>query len=286
MIPLLDTHQHLVYRNVAGYGWTQGIPPLAEGDFTLEDYAGLTKDAGIGGSLFMETGVDDDDYQAETRYVSGLAGDSASGIAGIIASIRPESDDGFDAWLEESAGLGAVAYRRILHVVDDAMSQSETFRRNVGKIGAAGKVFDVCFLARQLPIALDFAKACENTTLVLDHCGVPDIAGGGLDPWRADMTALGKLPNVHCKLSGIMAYCAPGEASLEAIRPYVDHVLESFGPDRMVWGSDWPVVNLANGLQDWIAVTRAILGELSADEAASIAHGSAETVYKVRLQGR
>ena len=125
MIPLLDTHQHLIYREKVGYGWTTGIPALAAGDFTLSDYAGLTGDAGIGGTLFMETGVDDADYQAETRFVHGLSKGPGSGVVGIIASIRPESEDGFDAWLEESAALGVAGYRRILHVVDDAMSESE-----------------------------------------------------------------------------------------------------------------------------------------------------------------
>ena len=283
MIPLLDTHQHLVYRDQAGYGWTHDIPQLAKGDFTVADYAGLTKDAGIGGTLFMETGVDDADYQAETRFVNGLAGDPSNRIAGLIASIRPEEDEGFDAWLDETLGMGVVGYRRILHVVDDAMSQSEGYRRNVREIGDAGKTFDMCFLARQLPIGLEFASACDNTRLVLDHCGVPDIAGGGLDPWRADMKALSELPNVTCKLSGILAYCAPGEATLDAIRPYVDHVLTCFGPERMVWGSDWPVVDMANGLPDWIAVTRAILDELSEDEAAAIAHRTAERAYQVSL---
>lgn len=283
MIPLLDTHQHLIYREKVGYGWTTGIPALAAGDFTLSDYAGLTRDAGIGGTLFMETGVDDADYQAEARFVHGLSKDPGSGVVGIIASIRPESEDGFDAWLEESAALGVAGYRRILHVVDDAMSESDVFRGNVRKIGAAGKTFDMCFLARQLPVARAFAAACDNTRLVLDHCGVPDVAGGALDPWRADMAALAEIPNVTCKLSGIMAYCAPGEASLDTIRPYVDHVLETFGPSRIVWGSDWPVIDLANGLADWIAVTRTILGDLSDDEAAAIAHRNAEAVYGVRL---
>ena len=102
MIPLLDTHQHLIYREKVGYGWTTGIPALAAGDFTLSDYAGLTRDAGIGGTLFMETGVDDADYQAETRFVHGLSKDPGSGVVGIIASIRPESEDGFDAWLTPS----------------------------------------------------------------------------------------------------------------------------------------------------------------------------------------
>ena len=283
MIPLLDTHQHLIYRDRIGYGWTNGIPALESGDFTLEDYQGITRDAGIGGSLFMETGVDDGDYQAETRLVHELAQDPARGVVGLIASIRPESDDGFEAWLEESIGLGAVGYRRILHVVDDAMSQTETFRRNVRRIGAAGKVFDMCFLARQLPIALDFARACDNTALVLDHCGVPDIAGGGLDPWRTDMTALANLPNTMCKLSGILAYCAPEDVSLAAIRPYVDHILDVFGPGRIVWGSDWPVVNMAKGLPDWIGVTREILGALTEEEATAIANGTAQAVYGVKL---
>lgn len=287
MIPLLDTHQHLIYRGEAGYGWTKDIPPLAEGDFSLDDYAGLVAGAGVGGSLFMEAGVDDADYRGETRFVHALMGIAKNRVVGIVASIRPETDDGFDAWLEESADLGVVGYRRILHVVDDGMSQSATFRRNVRRLGDAGKAFDMCFLARQLPIAVELARACDNTTLVLDHCGVPDIAGSGLDPWRSHITALAALPNVVCKLSGIMAYCAPGKASLSAIGPYVDQVLESFGPNRIVWGSDWPVVNLAMGLTEWIAVIRVILNGLSADEAAAIAHRTAEATYKVTLpEGR
>ncbi|MBO6900455.1 MAG: amidohydrolase [Rhizobiaceae bacterium] len=284
MLPLLDTHMHLVYRDQAGYGWTKGIAPLAEGDFTLDNYAEAAADTGIGSTIFMETGVDDADYQAETRFVHGLSRNSANGVAGIVASIRPESDEGFDAWLDETLDLGVAGYRRILHVVADDMSQSDTFRRNVRRIGDAGRSFDMCFLARQLPIALEFAKACDNTQLVLDHCGVPDIAGGGLDPWRSDIAALAELPHVTCKLSGISAYCAPGEASKEAVGPYVDHVLECFGPQRIVWGSDWPVVNLGSGLKRWAETTRAILDTLSAGEAAAIAHRTAERVYGVSLR--
>ncbi len=283
MIPLLDTHQHLFYRDVAGYGWADGIPPLAEGDFTLNDYAGLVKGLGVGGTLFMETGVDDADYQAETRHVHGLAQEPGSGIRGLIASIRPEEDDGFDAWLDETGAMGVAGYRRILHVMPDDLSEGDTFRRNVRRIGETGRVFDMCFLARQLPLTTALAAACANTRLVLNHCGVPDIAGGGLDPWRADMTALAEMPNVTCKLSGLMAYCAPDAMTAEAIAPYVDHVLEVFGPNRMVWGSDWPVVNLAKGLPEWIAVTRGILDKLTADEATAIAHGTAERVYRVKL---
>ena len=284
MISLLDTHQHLVYREKASYGWTKDIPPLAEGNFTLDDYKTLTEGLGIGGTLFMETGVDDPDYQQETRFVKSLADNSDNGMIGLISSIRPESDEAFETWLEETIEMGVAGYRRILHVMPDDTSQSDIFRKNVRKIGVSGKTFDICFLPGQLPIACELAKACENTKLILNHCGVPDIAGNGLDPWRQDIKALAQIPNVICKLSGLMAYCAPGASSLETIEPYVDHVLNCFGPNRMVWGSDWPVVNLAKGLPEWIAVTRKILGKLSVDEASSIAYGTAQIVYKVKIQ--
>ena len=284
MISLLDTHQHLVYREKASYGWTKDIPPLAEGNFTLDDYKSLTEGLGIGGTLFMETGVDDPDYQQETRFVKSLAENADDGMIGLISSIRPESDEGFETWLEETIAMGVVGYRRILHVMPDDTSQSDIFRNNVRKIGVTGKTFDICFLPGQLPVACELAKACENTKLILNHCGVPDIAGDGLDPWRQDIKAIAQIPNVICKLSGLMAYCAPGTSSLETIEPYVDHVLNCFGPNRMVWGSDWSVVNWAKGLPEWISVTRKILGKLSTDEASSIAYGTAQIVYKVKIQ--
>lgn len=281
MTALLDTHQHLIYPDVAGYSWADGIPPLANKAFTLETYQDLSKDADIVGSLFMEAGVDDPDYQAETRFVADLAKNKNSGILGIIASCRPEDDAGFTDWLDECGGLGVLGYRRVLHVMDDALSQSNTFRRNIRAIGDRGKTFDMCYLPKQLPIALELAQACDNTNLILNHCGVPDVAGGGLDPWRDDIRALAAMPNVTCKLSGLLAYCAPGEAKLATIQPYVDHVLDVFGADRIVWGSDWPVVELANGLPDWIDVTGQIFAQLSTDEASSIAAQNAARIYQV-----
>lgn len=281
MIGLIDTHQHLIYPEVAGYSWTAGIPALEDRAFRVEDYRALTESAGIIGTLFMEAAVDEADFGAETDHVAKLAADPANGILGLIATARPETDDGFVAWIEAARGKGAVGFRRVLHVVDDAMSTGDTFRANIRRIGAADMTFDMCFLARQLPLAIDLADACDNTRLVLDHCGVPDIAGGGLDPWRAHIAALAERPNVICKLSGLLAYCAPGQAGYEAVKPYVDHVLESFGPQRMVWGSDWPVVNLGGGIGDWLSVTRTILDAVSKDEARAIASETARRVFRL-----
>lgn len=276
---LLDTHQHVIYRDTFGYEWTNDIPVLASGNFTFEDYAALTEGRGVIGTIFMEAGVDDGDYQAEARFVSQRVGQG--GLLGQIASCRPETNAGFDAWLDEGSDLNVVGYRRILHVVSDDMSQTETFRTNVRKIGTRGHVFDMCFLARQLPIARDLAAACDAQTLVLNHCGVPDIAGDAFDSWAQDISAFGPMEHVVAKLSGITAYCTPGNHGMDIIRPYVDHVLETFGPQRVVWGSDWPVVNLGVGLPDWITMTRDLLGRLSPDEQSAIAEQNARRVYGV-----
>jgi predicted TIM-barrel fold metal-dependent hydrolase len=276
---LIDTHQHLILRDRIGYAWTEEFPVLA-GDFTRADYARLTEGKGVVGTIFMETGVDDADYRAEARLVAGMVG--TGGMLGQIASIRPEHEDGFDAWLEEAAGLKTVGFRRILHVVPDDVSQSETFRRNLRKIGRAGFPFDLNFLARQLiPIGLPLLQTCPDQSYILDHCGVPDVAAGAFDDWAAGINAVAAFANVVVKVSGITTYCAPGTASVAQLRPYVDYLLAAFGPERMLWGGDWPVVNLGAGLPEWIDMTRQLLAELSADEQYAIGQGTARRVYGV-----
>jgi predicted TIM-barrel fold metal-dependent hydrolase len=275
---LIDTHQHLILRDRLGYGWTGGIPALAAGDFTQADYARLTAGKGVVGQVFMETGVDDADYQAEARLVAGMVG--SGGLLGQIASIRPEEDCA--AWLEEAAGLDVVGFRRILHVVPDEVSQTEVFRRNLRRIGRAGFPFDLNFLSRQLlPVGLQLLRACPDQVFVLDHCGVPDVAAGDWEVWNEGVTAFAGFQNVVVKLSGITAYCAPGAGGRDVVRPYVERLLELFGPTRMLWGSDWPVVNLGAGLPGWIDMTRALLAGLSEAEREAIGTGTARRIYGV-----
>ena len=277
---LIDTHQHLIYNNEVSYGWAKEIPAL-QSDFTVEDYHHLTKDYNMIGTLFMECAVDDPDYKKESNFIHSLMQKSDSGIKGLILSTRPENDSEFDKWLEESNSLGVVGYRRVLHTEPDELSQQSNFRENISKIGKTGKPFDLCFREDQLKIAIELSKSCDEMDLVLNHCGVPAIASGEMSQWKNDITALSKLEHVTCKLSGIMAYCAPGTSSYETIKPYVEHVLECFSPDRMVWGSDWPVVNLAKGLPEWLSVTETIMSNLSADEASKIANINAKRIYKI-----
>jgi predicted TIM-barrel fold metal-dependent hydrolase len=276
---LIDTHQHLILRDRLGYAWTADIPALAVGDFTREDYARLTAGKGVAGTIFMETGVDDADYQTEARLVAGMVG--TGGMLGQIASIRPEEDAGFDGWLDEAQGLGVVGFRRILHVVPDEVSTTDTFRANLRKIGRAGYPFDLNFLSRQLiPVGLPLLRACPEQAFVLDHCGVPDVAAGDWEVWAKGVAAFAGFENVVVKLSGITAYSAPG-AGVDVVRPYVDRLLDLFGPNRMLWGSDWPVVDLGAGLPGWIDMTRELLAGLSEAEQDAIGYGTAKRVYGV-----
>ncbi|OYU39867.1 MAG: amidohydrolase [Pseudorhodobacter sp. PARRP1] len=275
---LIDTHQHLILRDHLGYAWTEALPAL-HGNFTPADYARLTRGKGVIGTVFMETGVDDADYQAEARLIAGLVG--TGGMLGQIASCRPEVDAGFDEWLAACKSLSVVGFRRLLHVVDDSLSQTASFRQNIRKIGAAGYTFDMVFHARQLGIAEALARACADQVLVLDHCGNPDVAGDGFDAWLEGMKRLAALPHVLLKFSGITVNCAPGTASVALLQPYADAMLQLFGPSRMIWGGDWPVVDLAVGLPNWIDMSRALLAGLSADEQALIGHLNARKVYRL-----
>jgi predicted TIM-barrel fold metal-dependent hydrolase len=115
---------------------------------------------------------------------------------------------------------------------------------------------------------------------VLDHCGVPDVAGKQLDPWRAYITDMAKRPNVAAKISGIIAYGGK-DWTVEDLRPFVEHVIESFGWDRVVWGSDHPVCTLTANLTRWVNATHEIIAGASEDEKSKLLSRNAERIYRL-----
>ena len=276
--PITDTHQHLVYPEKWPYSWTNGIPQLAGKAFRLADYQQAIAGTGITKTIFMETAPDDPHFRAETKFVYELAAEPGSIIAGVIASCRPE-EIGFEKHLESIQHPKLVGLRRILHVMPDELSQQPQFIEHIRHLGRRGLTFDLCFLARQLPIALELARQCPDTQLILDHCGVPDVAGQALDPWRGDIRALAAQPNVACKISGVLAYCKPDEVTLEAVRPFIEHCLEQFGWDRVVWGGDWPVCCLTTTLSNWVSVSRELVRPESEANQKKLFHKNAERIY-------
>ncbi|MDA7827681.1 amidohydrolase family protein [Rhodobacteraceae bacterium] len=277
MTDYIDTHQHLIYHDRFGYDWAAGIDALSQSNFTAQDYLALTADKPVKGSIFMEVAVNDSDYQAEAEFISTLVGDH--GILGQIASCRPETDDGFDDWLSRANDLNIVGYRRVLHVMPDDLSKSDRFRKNLRKIGTAGKTFDLCVLPHQLGIGYDLAKACDNTQFILNHCGVPNIADNEFDVWADGISQIAGLDHMMVKVSGLTAYCGTRAHAFETLSPWFDHVLNCFGPNRMVWGGDWPVVNLGSGLPRWIDLSSELMSGLSSDEQLQISSNNALAAY-------
>ena len=129
---------------------------------------------------------------------------------------------------------------------------------NVASLADYGLSYDICVLDRQLPIAINLARHCPHVTIILDHCGVPRVKDRVLDPWRKDIAELAKLPNVNCKVSGLVAYADPAHWTIEDLRPYVDHVISCFGWDRVMFGSDWPVCTLSATYKQWVEALRSI----------------------------
>jgi predicted TIM-barrel fold metal-dependent hydrolase len=281
-IPILDTHQHLIYPERSSYSWTKGIPALAGKAFRYDDYLKAAQGTGVAETIFMESGADDPHWQEETRFVPSLVRTPGSMIKGIIANCRPELEWGFAGYVESVVPLGVVGLRRILHTEPDELSQRPCFGSNIRLLEQYQLTFDLCVLARQIPLATALAAQCSNVQFVLDHCGVPDIAAGQLDPWRHDVSEIAKLPNVACKISGVLAYCAPGHAILEAVRPYVEHCLEQFGWDRVVWGSDWPVCTITSDVRAWVAVTRKLIATATEIDQRKLLHENARRIYRLK----
>ena len=277
-IPITDTHQHLIYPDHWPYSWTDGIPQLKGQAFRYADYQRAIAGSGVTKTIFMETSPDDPHFHAETKFVYELSAQPGSMIAGVIANCRPE-EAGFEKYVESIRHPKLVGLRRILHVVPDAMSQQAGFVENVRLMGRMGLTFDLCFLAGQLPAARELAQNCPGTQFILDHCGVPDVAAQVLDPWRENIRALAAFPNVACKISGVLAYAAPGNATAAAVRPFVEHCIESFGWDRVVWGSDWPVCNRTATLADWVSVSRELVRNASEANQRKLFHENAERIY-------
>lgn len=272
---IVDTHLHLIYPGRLNYPWLSGAPAINR-EFSIENYLAEAEKLGIEKALHMEVDVAEAHIEAETSFVTSLH----PKLVGAIASGRPESPD-FPAQLERLMAIkGVRGLRRVLHVVPDDLSTTPLFAQNLKLLAQHDLTFDLCLRADQLPMGRDLVAKVPEVQFVLDHCGVPDVAGKGLDPWRAYIKAMAEMPNVVAKISGVVAY-AGADWVVDDLRPFVEHVIESFGWDRVVWGSDHPVVTLTGSLTRWVEATMEIIAGASADEQAKLLHANAERVYRV-----
>lgn len=277
---LIDTHLHLIDQSALSYPWLSSVEALNR-DFLYEEYAQQALRVGITRALHMEVDVAASDIESETTNVAKLSAREGSLIAGAISSCRPE-DEGFAAFLERQLANPLVkGFRRVLHVMPDELSAQPLFRENLKKLGGTGLSFDLCVLPKQIEKAIALADLAPDVQFILDHCGVPDIKGDAFKPWQAGITEVAKRANVTAKISGVVAYADAQTWNVATLAPYVNHIIASFGFDRLVWGSDWPVCTLGGGLATWVSATHALIAGCSDNERAKLFSQNAQRIWKL-----
>jgi predicted TIM-barrel fold metal-dependent hydrolase len=277
---ILDTHQHLLYPDRFRYAWCKSLPALDSKPFRIEEYRAAANATGIDRSLFMEVDVDEPQIKAETDFFLQLASAPDSGVAGVLAACRPERED-FQVQIESVLNPKLKGMRRILHTQPDGLSQTQLFAGNLKLLARYGLTFDLCLLARQLPLGIQLLSRVPEVQFVLDHCGVPNIKDHELDPWRQHIRELAQFPNLACKISGVVAYCDPQHVTADVIRPFVEHCVECFGWDRVLFGGDWPVCNLTASLGRWVEIAKEIVSKEPVANQEKFFSRNAERIYRV-----
>jgi L-fuconolactonase len=218
---------------------------------------------------------------AEALYLIGLAR-QYPWIAGIVAWAEPASPA-----IEEE--LAALSFNPIVKGVrpirDDNRSIAYLLDARLSRgwraLEANGLSLDILVQNwREIPLATAIARQLPELSVILDHCGKPDVRNGQFQHWARDIAEFAALPNVTCKLSGLMNCAAPG-AGLDEIRPYAEHVIASFGPNRVMWASDWPPLDLASDYATWRRHSLAVIDQLSPAERAAVLEGTAARVYRL-----
>jgi L-fuconolactonase len=282
-VRVIDTHVHFWNPAILKYPWIeQGS--LFDRTFSPEDYVRVSAAAGApsSGIIFIEADAHSSCSLAEARWVRELAAVEHR-ISGIVARVA------LTERRSVAADLDALAARPLIKGIRDniqghapGFALQSSFVEGVRQIGARGLHFELCLKHHQLEEALELARRCAQVPLVLDHCAKPDIRNGEREPWLARIRELASLPNIVCKISGLLT-----EADWEHWRPeqvlwYARQAADAFGPDRVLFGSDWPVCEAAGGFESWWRVTETLAASWSPTERESFFWRNAERVYRLR----
>lgn len=276
----IDAHHHLWTLSRGDYGWLTPKLAAIHRDFSLSDLAPHLAKNRIEGTILVQAAP----TEAETMFMLGIA-EAAEVVRGVVGWID------FDA-ADAAARIEAMTAQKLLvglrPMVQDIADDDWLLRPGLAPLLTSmtrhGLVFDALALPRHLPRLLQVIDRHSDLQFVLDHCAKPHLATGDIAQWKQHIAEVARRPNMVCKLSGLVTEAKAGW-QIDDLRPAVDHVLDRFGPQRLLWGSDWPVVNLAGGYDRWFAAAESLLAGLSSSEQADVFGGNAGRIY-VAKRGR
>lgn len=274
---VIDAHHHFWTYDPAEYRWIDESMTALRRNFGPADLQRETAAAGVDGVVSVQARQS----MAETEWLLQLAADHAL-IRGVVGWV-PLVDPAIDGLLERLTGWTQL--RGVRHVLqdeaDDGFMLRADFQRGLRAAARHGLVYDILIFPRHLKHAATLADAFPEQQFVLDHAAKPPLRHGDLRAWAADLRELGRRPHVACKFSGLVTEADHAGWTDAQIGAAFETALEAFGPDRLLFGSDWPVCLLACGYARWVSLVRRLLAGLSPDEQAAILGGNAVRVYQL-----
>ena len=273
--PTIDAHQHLWRYNPAEYAWIDETMEAIRRDFLPNDLVAEMKAAGVDGAVTVQARQTLD----ETRWLLQQA-DATQEILGVVGW-APIAGEEFPGVMEEFADREKL--KGLRHIIQGERDENyilrEDFNAGIRAIQGSGLVYDILIYERHLPQAIEFVDRHPEQVFVLDHIGKPAIAGGHKDPWATRICKLGERENVWCKVSGLVTEADWKTWTPETLKPYLDVVVEAFGPERLMAGSDWPVCRVAVTYARWWNVLREYFAGFSDAERTAVFGGTAAIVY-------
>ena len=273
----LDAHQHFWKYSAADYGWINDSMAALRRDFLPEDLQPLLAAEGFDGSIAVQARQS----LEETRWLLELAAhnDIVRGVVGWVDLRSPELAAQLHQFAQNPKLVG------VRHVVqdepDDNFMLGSEFRRGIARLREYDLAYDILVFPRQLPAAVELVREFPDQRFVLDHIAKPPIAEGRLSPWDRDIRELARSANVYCKLSGMVTEARWHEWKPEDFRPYLDVVLDTFTPSRLMIGSDWPVCTASAPYSRTVALVRDYIGTLTSNEQNSILGENCARFYRV-----
>lgn len=272
----IDAHHHLWRYTAAEFDWIDDSMAVLRRDFALNELAGLMAEAGVTATVAVQARQ----TVEETRWLldTAAAGSPIAGVVGWLPLASPDFAQELDRFAASTALKGL---RHVVQGEPEGFLDGTAFNAGVALLQDIGLVYDILVRSEQLGEVVRFVDRHPQQVFVLDHVGKPAIRSGEIDEWRRQIRALAERPHVSCKVSGMVTEADPKEWSAAQLEPYFDAVLGAFGPDRMMAGSDWPVLNVASNYAEWWALLEEWTAPLGASEQAAILGETAARVYRL-----
>ena len=279
--PIVDTHLHVWDPQLLRYPWLDSIPFLNR-PFLLEDYRKACGPVQVEKMVFLQCECAPTQSLHEAEWVTTLAQQDPR-IQGIVACASLEKGERAQPELEKLVENVLIkGVRRIIQFEPDPeFCLRPDFVRGVQILEDYHFSFDICISYNQMANTIRLVRQCPNVRFILDHIGKPDIKNHLLDPWRAEIRTLSEIPNVWCKVSGLVTEADHQRWTREDLKPSIDHVIECFGFDRVMYGGDWPVAFQATEYPRWVETLEWAVSGSSGTEIRKLFHDNAVEFYRL-----